>query len=129
MKKQIIRWTLYLIWALVLYAVQSALGGRIEIMGIRPDLMPFLVCACGALEGKKKGAWFGFFIGLLCDAFHPISTGFFPALYFICAYGTGLLTERHVDTNIVTVGLFGLFASILGNFFQYVIKSRRKRSY
>jgi len=121
MIRRTVRWCLYLTWALLLYALQSSLGDRIMIYGIRPDLMPFLVCACAALEGKKKGAWFGFFVGLLCDAFHPISTGFFPVLYFFCAYFTGVLTERHFDTNILTVGFFGICASVIGNFLQYVV--------
>jgi len=121
MKRQIIKWLLYSLWTLLLFAIQSALGDRISIAGIKPNLMPFLVCTMAMLEGEKKGAWYGFFVGLLCDAFHPASTGFFPVVYFGCAYGVGILTKRYFSTNYLTAALFGTVVSIVTNVLQYVI--------
>ena len=120
MKRQIIKWCLTGLWTVVLFALQSALGERIMLFGIKPNLMPFVVCGLAAWEGAKKGAWYGFFAGLFCDAFFA-GAGFFSVLYFLCGYGTGILCERYFSANYVTASLFGAVASVLVNFCQYVI--------
>ena len=121
MKRTVIKWILYGLWAVLLFAIQSAYAERMMLFGIKPNLMPFLVCAAAVWEGGKKGAWFGFFVGLLCDAFHTTSAGFYPLLYFACGYGAGKLSETHISANFVTASLFGAISSVIVNFLQYVI--------
>ena len=121
MSRTVIKWILYSLCTIVLFALQSALGDRIAVYGIKPNLMPFLVCALAVSEGRNKGAWFGFFVGLLCDAFYADSACFFAILYFICGYGAGLLCEKYFSANFVTAALFGLAASVVSNFLLYVI--------
>jgi len=121
MGRKIIKWFLYILLLVLLFALQSALGYRAAIFGTKPDLMPILAVTVSVFEGYAAGGWFGLLIGLLCDTFHPVSEGFYAIFYLVFMSFCGFLTEKYFRKSYVTVLLWGAAALVLSNFFQYLV--------
>ncbi len=121
MKRQLVKWLLYVVFGVMVYTLQTALGGKVMLFGIRPNLVPFLICAVAVFEGEKCGSWYAFFIGIICDTFHPISIGFFSIVYFALAYGVGIVTKKYLTVGFLTTLLLGVLVSVFTNILLYVV--------
>ena len=119
--RETVKWSLYVCIALLLFGMQSAWGGSIQLWGIHPNLVPFLVGSLAVWEKPKASAWFGFLVGLLCEGFQPVSIGFFPVVYFLCAWACAELSRRYFRACFVTAFLFGIGISVISNVLSYVV--------
>ncbi len=119
MKRQLVKWLLYISFALILYSLQTAFGDKLTVCRI--NLIPFLICTVAVFEDRKRSAWFGFFAGILSDAFHPMSTGFFPVVYFLSAYLVGTAVKSYLTESYLTATVLGTVVSFVSNVFEYII--------
>lgn len=60
---------------LFLVILQATLLNRLNILGIKPDLLLILVIFIGLYKGPIAGAWCGFLAGILLDLFSPAPLG------------------------------------------------------
>ena len=57
----------WLLFVLVIYAIQSSFLSLVYFHGIGPDMLLLMTCSVGFLKGKKLGAFYGFLFGLFGD--------------------------------------------------------------
>ena len=88
---------------LAAYLVQSAVGGTLEIFGVRAwFLLTFTVCL-GLFERETAGAAFGLFAGALWDFMSPTGGG----------SACGILINTIMRNNLVTALLLNSIAHLL----------------
>ncbi len=95
------------------FVLDTALGSRAVILGVRPDVtMAALVPVC-LLIGQASAAWMGLLVGSLQGAFGSPAFGSLAVSRSIAAWGIGLLEERLFRDNLLVAAAAG-FCAVLG---------------
>lgn len=96
------KWIMYALAALLLCVLQGAVLCHIRVLSVTPFLYPMLPAVAAMLEGRKPGALFALFFGLLCDLLLPAPfTGFFVLLFPMTA-----LLSAAIAGNMLSSGFF-----------------------
>ena len=86
---------------------------RLNIAGIRPDVLLALVVNLGILQGSVTGGVTGLCAGLVCDLLFGPGIGLHAGLYFLCGVVSGLFYRRFWADNYTVHGLCGLCCAMV----------------
>lgn len=95
---------------IITFIVHSVLAWQMQIYSIRPDILFVVVLCYAMLEGKEKGAVFGFFAGMMMDFYWGKSFGVNTLLYTYSAYIGGTIA---VSVFQVSLGLALILTVVL----------------
>ncbi len=94
---------LYLIYAVIFYAVQSSLFGAWSFRGFHLDLLPAFVAAAALLDGPAEGAVVGIVIGLLYDVSMSGPDGLYPLFFLAFGLLAGALSSLSLSRNYISM--------------------------
>ena len=110
----------------VVLAVQHTLLDSLRVDGAHPEAMLVLAATAGYVGGAERGAFVGFFVGLVSDLFLPTPFGLSALVGCLIGFGTGTATSGLVrnsrglavvsvtaGTVAATVG-YAVLAAVLG---------------
>lgn len=105
------KWIIYGLAALLLSMLQAAVLCHIRVLSVTPFIYPVLPAVAAMFEGRKPGALYALFLGVLCDLLLPAPfTGFFVLLFPMIA-----LLSAAIAGNMLSPGFFcALLVSALG---------------
>lgn len=121
MRRKIIKWVLYMILTILLFAFQTSAGNRITVFGEAADLLPFLIASAAVMEGYKGAAWIAFLAGVLCDVTFTHEPVFYCALYFLSACVCSIVTDYYLKKSFLTSLLWGTVIFIVKAVFRSVV--------
>jgi rod shape-determining protein MreD len=103
-----------------LYLLQTTVGCRIAIAGIKPDMVIVLVVMSAYRYGRVYGMFMGFFAGLLIDLVEGDYIGMYALFYLIVGYYAGF-SNQLFDRDYSTMPVLVIGASSLAiNLIEYV---------
>lgn len=104
----VIKWTLYILFALVVMLLQEHLFSRLRIFGVHPMMGGILTAVVSMFEGGIGGAAFGLFTGILQDSSVAGEEGFFALVYMAGGLTTGMVCEYMFRKSFFTALLWSL---------------------
>lgn len=105
----------YLLYLIVLYALQTSLFGTWSWRGFRIDLLPAVPAAAALLGGTVEGALVGAAVGLFYDIGLSGVDGVFPLVLLGLGLAAGALCQRAVPPSGAAMVLLSAgFCSVLG---------------
>jgi len=96
----------------VAFVLDTALGHRIAIRGVRPDLSLAALAPVALAVRAAGGAWLGLFAGILRGSFVSLAFGSYAVSRCLAGWLTGLLQERFFRDNLLVTVAAGLMASL-----------------
>ncbi len=69
--------------------VQVSVAVDFGVLGVRPEVLLWIVAAVAVVEGPRRGAVVGFSLGLLYDFYLLTPLGLTALVYLLVGYGTG----------------------------------------
>ena len=94
---------LYILFALVFYALQSSLFGAWSIRGYHLDLLPAFVAAAALLDGPVEGVIMGVVVGLLYDLGFTGIDGLYPMFFVLFGMAAGAMSRLTLSRNYVSM--------------------------
>ena len=94
---------LYLVFALVFYALQASLFGTWSIRGYHLDLLPALVTAAALLDGPMEGVVVGVTVGLLYDVGFIGVDGLYPLFFLLFGLIAGAMSRLTLSGSYVSM--------------------------
>lgn len=88
-----LKYALYALAILTVFAFQSAFGRTLRIFGVHPDFMPVLVACAAVFEPVLPAAFLGLWAGILCDTL-SVSGLFFSLFYYFAASAVAQICKR-----------------------------------
>ncbi len=107
MRRAIIKWMLYVLMTVLLFAFETSAGNRITICGVAADLIPFFVAAVAVMENYKGAAWLAFLAGVLCDVSLARENVFYCAVYFVLACICSIVSDYYLKRAYLASVLWG----------------------
>ena len=111
--KSFIRAVLTLLFCILLFGFQSALGSRLRFFGAGFDLLPMAAVTAGVLGGAAYGGWTGFALGLMTDMNRPGGICLYAGIYFLLGALAGHLTKICLRRGLLTAYLASLAALLI----------------
>ncbi|MGN0346565.1 MAG: rod shape-determining protein MreD [Lachnospiraceae bacterium] len=106
---------------LLIFTMQTVLFPHMAFGGIKPNLLLAFIISYGLIRGEISGMLFGFFCGLLNDAFYMDVIGVYALIYLFIGYLAGLLHQFY-NPHDVRLPLFSIFAGdLIYSFVYYVL--------
>ncbi len=90
----------------------SIFFARINLYGIRPDMMLAATCSFAVLTGSVSGGVFGMLGGLLMDVLFGRMLGFNGALYLLAGLCAGYFFQKFYADNVVIPAAVAAVASL-----------------
>lgn len=118
---------LYILFALIFYAVQSSTFGTWSIRGYHLDLMPLFVAAAALLDGPTEGAIMGVVIGLFYDLGLGGVDGLYPIFFMLFGMIAGVMSRLALSRNYVSmliVNAVEMFLIDLLRYFCYLLPQK-----
>lgn len=106
------RFAVPILLILALY-FDSILFHRLNIAGVRPDVVLAVVISFSVLAGSFKGGIAGLTVGLFSDIFFGEFVGFNALIYMLSGMAAGLFEGKFYSDNIVVAPLIAACASFL----------------
>lgn len=110
---------LYVVYALVFYAVQSSLFGAWSIRGFHLDLMPAFVAAAAVLDGPMEGVILGVTVGLLYDLGFTGMEGAYPVFFLLYGLFAGVFSRLALSRNYISVIMLNAVQMLLLGLIRY----------
>lgn len=82
------------------YLLQCTVFGKLEIAGIKPNLILIVTAAVGFMRGPREGMAAGILSGLLVDIQFGGIIGFYALIYLVIGYINGLFQQLYYDEDI-----------------------------
>lgn len=123
--RKILKNAAFIAFVLLIFILQTTLGAKLMLWGVKPDLMPFLAAALGVVAGKTAGAWLGFLGGTLCDLASPFGMGPRMAVCFLAGAVSGELVRKVLRRGFPAAFLLGLAAALSANLLDVLIGAAR----
>ena len=89
----------WLLFVLVIYAIQSSFISLVYFHGIGPDMLLLMTGSVGFLNGKKLGAFYGFLFGLFQDIASGTFLGINAFTKLIAGYVCGIFSNRVLNDS------------------------------
>lgn len=106
----VLKWTVYSLATLLLFALQYLVLDHIQVWGLTPFLYPMLPAVAASFEGLRRGSTFALAVGVVCDLLLP---GPFEGFYAIAFTLTALIAAL-IAENLLSPGfLCGLAVSAM----------------
>ena len=114
----IFKWTLYLLAALLCFAVQSA-AQRLHLLGVIPFLYPLLAVIPATMDSPGFGGAFALLMGLICDLLLPESLPCFYTLSFpVSALVASFLSRELLPAGLLCSYVVSAIAFAVNGFFH-----------
>ena len=100
---KVLRTKRFVVTALTVLAadlLQCTVFSRLELAGIRPNLLVIVTAAFGFMRGSKEGMLVGFVSGLLMDIQFGDVIGLYALIYLVTGYINGLFERLYFDDDI-----------------------------
>ena len=85
---------------LVAYLLQCTLFPKLQLGGIKPNLILIVTAAFGFMRGPREGMLVGFFGGLLVDIQFGNLIGLYALIYLVIGFVNGLFEQLYFDEDI-----------------------------
>ena len=121
----ILKWTVYGLATLGLFALQFLVMNRITVLGVFPFIYPLLPAVVASYEGLRRGSTFGLALGVVCDILiaGPFD-GFYTILFTLAALIAALIAENLLapgflcslavgSSSLVLIGLARILLQVL----------------
>ena len=115
-KKRTKQYAQYILLALLLllfWGVQSAPQTLLSFGAVRPVLLAAMVAVVGVVYGEMTGGIFGFFSGVLMDAYTTPSVGFHVVVLTALGMACGLMVKHLFMNNTLSALVTVLAASLV----------------
>lgn len=115
---------LYILFALLVYALQTSLFGTWSIRGYHLDLLPALVAAAALMDGPVEGVILGVTVGLLYDVGFIGVDGLYPLFFLLFGFIAGEMSRLTLSGSYVSMLLMTAFEMIvlgLVRYFAYLL--------
>ena len=110
---------LFAIILLVFLLIQVGVATEISVGRVKPDILLVATICWALLEGPSRGALFGFFGGLLEDAFTTAVMGVGAFAKTILGYVGGELRQRVISKSVAWPAVIVFFGSILHELIKF----------
>ncbi len=117
-RQSIIKWCMYGLLLWFVCAIQISLPLRVSDVHAVPIIAMAVVAA--VLEGPRGGAVYGFFAGLLCDAFTAGADGFFAIYMLIAGYVVGAVVRRYFRVSLMTALIWAFAAHAVADLLYFL---------
>ncbi len=115
---------LYILFALLIYVLQTCLFGTWSIRGYHLDLLPALVAAAALLDGPVEGVIIGVTVGLFYDLGFIGIDGLYPLFFLIFGFIAGEMSRLTLSGSYVSMVLMTAFEMVvlgLVRYFAYLL--------
>lgn len=115
---------LYILFALLLYVLQTSLFGTWSIRGYHLDLLPALVVAAALLDGPVEGMIMGVVVGVFYDLGFIGIDGLYPLFFLLFGIIAGLMSRLTLSGSYVSMVLMTALEMIvlgLARYFAYLL--------
>lgn len=85
---------------IVAYLLQCTLFSKLQLGGIKPNLILIVTAAFGFMRGQREGMLVGFFGGLMVDIQFGDIIGFYALIYLAVGFVNGLFEQLYFDEDI-----------------------------
>ena len=102
---------------LAAYLLQCTVFSKLELAGIKPNLMIIVTSSFGFMRGSREGMLVGFFSGLLIDIQFGDMIGFYALIYLLIGFINGFFEQMYYDEDIK----LPLFLIILSEFIYGIV--------
>jgi len=116
-----IKITLYGMLMIAAYVFNTTVCPAVNIQGVSPDVLPFLVAYVALHEQYAGGMAFGVALGIICDSLKSRYLGFYSLVYMCLAAGGGWVSERYLRKNILTGVIMGVVFFLFMNLPRYML--------
>lgn len=110
---------LYILYAIVFYALQSSLFGAWSIRGYHLDLLPAFVAAAALLDGPTEGVVVGIAVGVLYDLGYTGVDGLYPIFFLLFGMVAGAMSRLTLSRNYVSMMLLNAVEMIVLSLVRY----------
>ncbi|SMB92160.1 rod shape-determining protein MreD [Desulfonispora thiosulfatigenes DSM 11270] len=107
--------------AFISLILESTVFNEFTLLKIKPDLLLIYVSLFALQKGSKKGASFGFGIGLLEDLFMAKFIGMNALVKAIVGFGIGFLEKRIYKENFLVPIIMVMVGTIIAGFGFYIL--------
>lgn len=98
----ILKWTVYSLATLLLFALQYLVLNQIQVWGVTPFLYPMLPAVLSSYEGLRRGSVFSLALGVVCDLLLPGPfDGFYTIAFTVIALLSGLIAEKLLSPGLL----------------------------
>lgn len=115
---------LYILFALLVYVLQSTIYGTWSLRGYHLDLLPALVVAAALLDGPAEGVIIGITVGLFYDMGFIGIDGLYPLFFLIFGFIAGEMSRLTLSGSYVSMVLMTAFEMVvlgLVRYFAYLL--------
>lgn len=117
-RQTIIKWVLYGLMLWFVCTLQISLPLRAGAVHALP--LVAMAAAAAVFEGPKGGAAYGFFAGLLCDAFTPGAEAFFAIYLLLSGFVIGSVVRRYFRVSLLTALIWTVISHLIADLLFFV---------
>ena len=103
----------YVLYLIVVLALQGLVFSRITLLGVRALFVPAAAVAVGMLEGGVWGGVFGLVLGFFCDMGFPENTVLFTVLFPVMGFFSGFFVEFFINRRFFSYMCMSLAALLI----------------
>lgn len=117
-RQNIIKWVLYGLMLWFACTIQITMPLKAANVHALP-ILPMAVLAA-VFEGPRGGAVYGFFAGLLCDAFIPGADGFFAVYLLLACFAVGAIVRSYFKVSLATALIWAVVAHVAADLLYFL---------
>ncbi len=111
---------LYVLFSVIIFALQTGTFGGMRIFGFAVDLLPALVSAAALLGGPVEGAVVGVTVGLCYDLSLTGVDGLYPLFFLLFGLAAGRLCQRLITRSYAAMLILTAFECVLLGLLRYL---------
>ena len=110
----------YVLFSVIIFALQTGTFGGMRIFGSAVDLLPALVTAAALLGGPAEAAVVGLTVGICYDLSFTGVDGLYPLFFLLFGYAAGKLCQRLLTRNYISMLILTAFECVLLGLLRYL---------
>ena len=103
----------YVLFSVIIFALQTGTFCGMRIFGSAVDLLPALVTAAALLGGPAEAAVVGLTVGICYDLSFTGVDGLYPLFFLLFGYAAGKLCQRLLTRNYISMLILTAFECVL----------------
>ena len=109
----------YVLFSVIIFALQTGTFGGMRIFDSAVDLLPALVTAAALLGGPAEAAVTGVTVGICYDLSFTGVDGLYP-VFLLFGYAAGKLCQRLLTRNYISMLILTAFECVLLGLLRYL---------
>ena len=110
----------YVLFSVIIFALQTGTFGGMRIFDSAVDLLPALVTAAALLGGPAEAAVTGVTVGICYDLSFTGVDGLYPLFFLLFGYAAGKLCQRLLTRNYISMLILTAFECVLLGLLRYL---------